>query len=661
MTLKEKIIQTYKSNLKALSIIDKELYTRVVTLDNLISNEHYKPRYNLEYIQNIEQFDIFDIKTNSYIYNKKADEFIKEAVDNTNFDKLNSIDTFKDGFYNNNKKVNMKNIEAYNDIIDYTKIFKTITTDKSVKFKKIEKFIFMGTLLGTHINKIDDKINASSYFITEVNLEIFRLSLFCTNYLSLLQKKQVIFSIMDDRDIFIDKFVTFLHNNFKDNYMLKYYSSNYNIQDYFERVLEGIGKINPFFYKYSDILNNLLTRTYKYISSGYKILNTRDNHNFLNNKPILLVAAGPSFGKNIKWIKENQKYFFIVAIGAVVNRLIQNNITPDMITNVDGDKIIENQFPKEIIDKIKDIPFCTSQITHKKILNKFNNIFLFEVMSTIKNSSRLIEGASVGELTLFLLHILGAKDIYLLGTDLAFDQESGKTHTSDHIHTKTYNIKEKNSNDFMKENSYSLKESTILVKGNFRDKVITTTLFNLSIIAYNKIILDIKNNHLINIYNLNDGAYINHTIPTKISDINNKNIILKDKKETINFLNLISTKYFTQNEKEFIKDSLKYIDELILELDKFKKIKVITYQEFIQKREKLFCQIIDDSKKYTNLHLPHTFISYLFIIEPYIAYNFNIKDNKNANNNINKVKKTWCKQLKKICINYKHIINKNII
>ncbi|MEA3315144.1 MAG: 6-hydroxymethylpterin diphosphokinase MptE-like protein [Campylobacterota bacterium] len=664
MTLQEQIIQTYKINLKALSIIDKELYNRVITLDNLISKKQYIPRYNLKYIQSIKQFDILDIKTNNYLYNKKANEFIKEAVNNTNLDKLNSIDTFKDSFYNNKNKIVSKDMKkeamVYNDIIDYTKIFNTNTNDKNIKFKKIEKFVFLGTLLGTHITKIDNKIDTNSYFIAEANLEIFRLSLFCTNYAILLQKKQIIFSIMDDRDIFINKFITFLHNNFKDNYMIKYYSSNYNIQDYFERILEAIGKINPFDYKYSDILNTLLTRSYKYINSGYKILDTKNNHNFLNNKPILILAAGPSFEKNIKWIIGNQKSFFIVAIGAVVNRLIKHNIIPDMITNVDGDKIIENQFPNDIINKIKDIPFCCSQITHKKILNKFNNIYLFEVMSTIKSSSRLIEGASVGEITLLLSYILGARDIYLLGTDLALDQKSGLSHSSDHIHSTSYNIRDKKTNDFIEDGKYSLKETTILVKGNFQENVVTTTLFNLSLISYNKIVSDIKDDKL-KIYNLSDGAYINNTIPIKIDNINKKDIIVKDNQKTIKFLDLISTKFLIKDEKNLIKDSIKYIDELILEIDEFKKIEVETYKEFISKREKLFCKIIDDSKKYIKLHLPHTFISYLFIIEPYLAYNFNLDNNKNEKRVIKRVKKSWCKHIKNISKYYKDILNKNII
>ena len=60
----------------------------------------------------------------------------------------------------------------------------------------MDKFIFMGTLLGRHIPKIANKINASSYLILERNLEIFRLSLFTVDY-TILGGKGAIFSIMD--------------------------------------------------------------------------------------------------------------------------------------------------------------------------------------------------------------------------------------------------------------------------------------------------------------------------------------------------------------------------------------------------------------------------------------------------------------------------------
>ncbi|WP_419671179.1 hypothetical protein [Aliarcobacter butzleri] len=69
-----------------------------------------------------------------------------------------------------------------------SRLFKFITKDylenkkKSLKNLKIDKFVFLGTLLGRHIPKIAEKINADLYLVLERNLEIFRLSLFTIDY-----------------------------------------------------------------------------------------------------------------------------------------------------------------------------------------------------------------------------------------------------------------------------------------------------------------------------------------------------------------------------------------------------------------------------------------------------------------------------------------------
>ncbi len=64
-------------------------------------------------------------------------------------------------------------------------------------FKKVDKFIFLGTLLGRHIPKIAEKIDASSYLVLERNLEIFQIVSFYSR-LYYFSKKGAIFSIMDN-------------------------------------------------------------------------------------------------------------------------------------------------------------------------------------------------------------------------------------------------------------------------------------------------------------------------------------------------------------------------------------------------------------------------------------------------------------------------------
>ena len=64
--------------------------------------------------------------------------------------------------------------------------------------KNLLKFIFCGVGLGFHIAEIQNKVKSSLIFIMEDNLEIFRLSLFTTNYQSISEQARLFFSIMDD-------------------------------------------------------------------------------------------------------------------------------------------------------------------------------------------------------------------------------------------------------------------------------------------------------------------------------------------------------------------------------------------------------------------------------------------------------------------------------
>ena len=65
--------------------------------------------------------------------------------------------------------------------------------------KKLYKFIFLGVGLGLHLTTIHEKLQSNVYFIVEEDLELFRLSLFVTNYKDMSSHgAQLLFSIFDD-------------------------------------------------------------------------------------------------------------------------------------------------------------------------------------------------------------------------------------------------------------------------------------------------------------------------------------------------------------------------------------------------------------------------------------------------------------------------------
>lgn len=673
--IQNKALKNYVENLEYLKKVNRNLYERVMFLSNVIENNEYNERYHLEYIKEDNNFDIHDENTNSYIYNRKPNEYIKKALRENNLDKDNSMDLLHHIIYNNRAPIPIhdslplrhKEKALYaNDIFEFTKIFKMSTLYKKKQFKYIEKFIFAGTLLGSHIEPIIAKLKPNMIFIYEYNLEIFRLSLFVTNYAQISKKTNIIFSIMEDKEATEASLGNFFHHAVRSNYMLKYYCTNYNIHDFFDRMLSTSAHKNPLSFSYTKIIEGLFKPSFRNIYQ-YPVLDTKHKHTMLKNKPVLFLAAGPSLGKNIQWIQQNQDNFFIVAIGATIKKLVLSDIKPDLIVSVDADQIIEQQFPPEIREYISGIPFLTSAITAQNVLDTFDkkDIILYEAMGAFKKTSITMNGYSVGEITLNLIVALGGDNIYMLGTDLALDQETGETHTDSQATTKiTHTIDEstKELNSFIKNESFDFHNTKLTVKGNFLDRVVTTTIMERSIASYNKSTkIIMKNNNEIKLYNLSNGAYFDLTIPLNISDL----VIPTIKKsltnsDILNYLKNHSSIGFSDEERNNLSKSIELVNKFINEIEIIKKTKLKSYDNFLIKREPALNMIRIDFKEYQIYYLDRIFINYVLTIEPYLGYHFNDKDLKDEANMVKKVKNIWCKQLLHLAEQYKQIVEKAI-
>jgi len=113
-------------------------------------------------------------KTEKKILNNKSKE--KYAVE---LNKEAALD-----IVNRKKKTFMYNCEPF------------IYGDNKVKeVKKSKKIAFLGTGLGTHITSIVKKLKPKKILISEKNIQIFRCSLFITDYESLSEISKIIFSI----------------------------------------------------------------------------------------------------------------------------------------------------------------------------------------------------------------------------------------------------------------------------------------------------------------------------------------------------------------------------------------------------------------------------------------------------------------------------------
>ena len=671
--LQEALVTTYLSNLSFFSEYDKTLYEKIEALSFAIEQGEYKEKYRLEFVEENGDFDIYDLVNNKFLYDRNPKKLNNKMIDSIIFDEKNTVRTLEKVVYDisakrldDNKAIEMKEtlrevseavLLVRNNILEYINIFEK--EEHSKKLKKIEKFIFFGTLLGRHINPIAEKVNASSYFVCEKNLELFRLSLFVNDYKNLMKKQGAIFSIMDSQEELERKIKEFVSsNNPFSNYLLKLSSTGMNIQEYVDSFLTYLAINKPTSFDYNRIEYTLLRNVSKKIGK-YNILQFKKEkpYDIFKDTPVLFVAAGPSFHENLKWIKENQNKFYIVTLGAAYKTLIENEIRVDMIVSLDSSfkSMGTKQFTEEDVEIISnDTIILASTMTDDRILERLSakRVFLYEIMFSFFGGEAPMDAYSVGEKTVYLLLSMNVKNLYLIGLDLALNQDTGETHSAASDSNKSnYDI---DNADLSDRSTFGLQTGLIKVKGNFTDKVLTTSLFNASITSLNKILIEKKSEEN-SIYNLsNHGAFFVNTVPLKIDEINTdsfNSLALNNNDIYKTFKNNSETNLSSSKEIQKIEKEISYIkDTVFKEFDECRRKEFSDYEAFhLGIRDLIYLLALKNDN--TTL-LPAIFKNYFDITLNYLEYMFNNRKIKKEKKKIQKVQEVLFKQSEVLLTDY---------
>jgi len=672
LQLQNALTTTFLANLAFLSEYDNNLFQRVDQLSQMIEKGIYKEKYRLEFIMESGDFDIYDIINDKYLYNKEPKKINDEMVKKIELDEKNSIFDLPEHFifkdkpeidtenrFNFEKQIETLSLTNSN-MWEYSNVLKDFLDNKKKRLKKVKKFIFLGTLLGRHIPRIADKVDAEMYLVLERNLEIFRLSLFTVDY-TILAKKGAIFSIMDNVEDEESKFKHFILLEPFNNYLIKFSTSGINIDEYIDFTLNTLHSLRPTSYDYSRRLYIHANRATKVFSNGYRTLHLdkiKEQSLLFKDIPILYLAAGPSLDENIEWIKSNQDKFFIVTIGAAYKKLLSNNIKVGMIVTVDESTILEKlQFDDESVKNIdKDTILLASLTTHEKILQKFtgDNLFMYELFTPFEKNNIVYDGLSVGEIALAMLMDFNPSEIYILGLDLSLNQETGESHSKESDSMVQMLDLEKVQN----RDTFSHNKSLIKVRGNLEEEVFTIPLFYNSIKNAEKKIA--KKEDDLEIYNLSShGAYLKGAIPTKISELNMDNFNTFDSmnKKLIKFLTKNSFTEVSEETKENFKKEISLLNLEIKEM--LKNIisnNISSYDEFLN-------EILVIHKKISESNLPVVYQiinNYFQMIVPYLSYHFNDTKVKKEAKKIKKIKEIFVSQMEEFIDDYIYCLERSI-
>ncbi|MGE7999190.1 motility associated factor glycosyltransferase family protein [Lysinibacillus sp. NPDC093190] len=194
--------------------------------------------------------------------------------------------------------------------------------------------------------------------------------------------------------------------------------------------LQAIGENHPLFNILDIIKNNQIA--YK---KDAKLMANNFNENIKlgddchypkpTKKVACLVAAGPSLDETIHWLKDKQKYVDIYVVGAVLKKLLDQNIEPTATIISDANNVIENQlynsnFTGDLFYLSTANNKAVSTYNGKRYILFQQGYRLAEEVAREKQCLLIETGGSVGTTTFSLLELIGYQSIILFGQDLGF-------------------------------------------------------------------------------------------------------------------------------------------------------------------------------------------------------------------------------------------------
>jgi hypothetical protein len=482
-SIEEQAQATFLKNMAFFQANHPDVFEKLTAFETAISKGYYIPKYALEY-KDEGYFDVEEIETGRWLYEVvDSKTYAKMAADNISYKKTeNLFETFKQLNFSEEmiQEYSKKNIIETTfattvKLIDYwDKHF----SSTEYHMKRLYKFIFMGTGLGTHLIEIHNKIKSNVYFIIENDLELFYLSLFVTDYTVLKDNNAIlIFSIFDEEDVFHEKVSTFLHEMFMYNHYIKFHLFFGHSPEKLQIIQRSIVGQDYFKFPHSAMMKMHL-RGFEQIKSHYKFINLKrvKESQYFMDKPILILGAGPSFQKNIDWVKKNQNHFIIVSVTALMKTLEKEDIVPDILVHVDGFK--ESMMHLEKVNSMeffKNTLLLFSSFTYPDFIQAFKkeNVYIVQGMEEIKEDTHALSASNVGLFAIAIALYIESKETYLLGIDLALDSKTGSTHASDHVHATKMDIKRRVKIGEI----IDYRESIFETAGNFRSTVPVTPYF----------------------------------------------------------------------------------------------------------------------------------------------------------------------------------------
>lgn len=649
--IEQEALTTYQKNLAYLQTYHKSIYEKIALLNALIDEGNYTEHYALEYKEE-GYFDILELSSNEFLYKENSIEHATRMANSVDLKRTGGV--FKAQKYVRATDEQAENIDKsqlsfHNALWATVKIINYVGkyTSSETHMFRVHKIIFLGIGLGLHLLKIVEKLNPQVIFIKEKNLETFRLSLFVTDYSKLAQDRFLYFSLTDDDNEERDNFIPFLDKGNNFNLNLKHIPFTLNYESELRRLQGHVLSQSYVAYGYSAMLLRFIDSP-RYLAQGYSFVNVNKMHRdtLFSEKPVLLVFSGPSTFKNIEWLKSNRHRFILVSALSTCKMLHHAGIMPDIVIHIDPGEntalLFDGFEPKEYL---KDSIIILASNVDEKTVQRFDRsqIHFIEQGTSYKKDFGKLSAPTVGEYSYALFLIFGAMKMFMLGIDLALDNETLQTHGGFHAFQTKGEIDDKNA-------SLDPHTSVEFVRGNFLEQVPTLSPYKMSISQIETFTEMLKRFNQ-TIYNLSNGAYLEGCDPLHIEDYHWEQLEPLDQStlhEHLNaFFETISSDDFNEDDKGQLKYQIKEAKKLEKIIKHHQKKKYVNAEAYLANLA-TFSWDLSDMEYKTHSDLAQVYYEYFPIVLSYIFDLFNTQELSNPHKHISEVDKILTQQLLKI-------------
>lgn len=156
--------------------------------------------------------------------------------------------------------------------------------------------------------------------------------------------------------------------------------------------------------------------------------NIADLEQVIRGRKCVIVSPGPSLKKNISLLEGGKHEYVIIAVAQACPALMVHNIYPDFVVVLDP---LDYSYVLKGVDCSKIPGLIISDICHPAFYQKpFQNIFTYHSFNPPLKTAEItgakaipIFGGSVTVTATYLAAALGASEVSLIGSDLAFEEE----------------------------------------------------------------------------------------------------------------------------------------------------------------------------------------------------------------------------------------------